>query len=145
MLHTQSHPIVQPPAQPFTEYFGFREALDRNNAIEEGLLVDVTELARPVFNVPVAMTRSVYELVESINYRDEFAKQWRIRSILVQARIAAKNSDPGMKSAAFSIKAFPGRQASSRIRLWIQIEKDKNRPVLTIMTDYEQHLLEVLS
>jgi len=95
--------------------------------------------------VPVAMTRNVFELIESIDYRDEFAKQWRIRSILVQARIAAKNSGPGLKCAAFDIKAFPGRHASSRIRLWIQIEKDDNRPVLIIMTDYEQHLLEVLA
>jgi len=143
MLHTQPHSII--PAQPFTEYFGYREALDRNNAIEEGLLVDVTELAKPIFNVPVAFTRSVFELIESVNNQDEFAKQWRIRSILVQARIAAKNSDPGLKSTAFSIKAFPGSLNSSRIRLWIQIETDENRPVLTIMTDYEQRLLGVLS
>jgi len=134
------------PSQPVSDYFDFRDAIDRNHAISEGFLVDVSSLAEHLFQVPVVFTRKVWELCVAMHWQDAFNQQWRVRSILCQARVAAKHAAPDLTKTWFDVKPYPRKALNhDRIRLWLVVETEQNKPVLTIMTHGEYCSLEVLS
>jgi len=126
---------VQSPVQPRSEFFSWHDALDRQHAIQEGFLVDVSSLAWSLFDVPVALTRDVWDLCVAMDCRDQIIQQWRICSIICQARFAAQHADPGTICVHFDVAI--GR-VRPKIRLWLRVETDRGGPVLTIMTDDER-------
>ena len=129
---------VRPPVQPRSEFFSWHDALDRQHAIREGFLVDVSSLAVSFFDVPVALTRNVWDLCVAMDWREQFIQQWRICSIVCQARVAAQHAAPGSIEAHFDVRRHTLGSLRPKIRLWLRIEADRGRPVLTIMTDDER-------
>jgi len=139
MMHsTNLTKAVSPPIQPRSEFFSWRDAIDREHAIREGFLVDVSSLAASFFDVPVAITRNVWDLCVAMDWREQFIQQWRICSIVCQARVAAQHANPGAVEAHFDVRRHKRGSLRSKIRLWLRIEADRGRPALTIMTDDER-------
>lgn len=66
--------------------------------------VDVTEFAKPFFDVPVYFSRDVWELCLAMNHADEFRQGFRIKSLLVQSKIHIKNACPQSTELAFVIR-----------------------------------------
>lgn len=67
-------------------------------------LVDVTELARPFFKVPVWLDRDCWHLCAAMSDADEFRQNFRIKSLLVQTKIAIKHADSRLCEWSFNIK-----------------------------------------
>ena len=118
-------------------FFSFRDFSSRQDALEEGYLIDVSALSS-TFEVPVAMTREVWELCVTTDHNDIFNQQWRVTSLLTQAKVAVKQSPDHATEAFFEVKQFPRSSLSylNKLRLWIVVSLgDQNEPVLTIMLD----------
>jgi Family of unknown function (DUF6573) len=131
------------PFKTFTKAFFRPRAQSRRQNLDDGWLVDVSDLAKAYFNVPVAMTRDVWELCIAMNSSESFAQQFRLCSLLCQAKMAAMHTVPHAREVTFDIKPFPRNSQSfkQKIKLCLRIETDQEQPVLTLMLD-EQRLGE---
>ncbi len=118
-------------------FFSFRDFKERKEAIDQGYLINVSELSSQ-FNADIAITREVWELYVTVNEPDWFKEQFRAASLLAQAKIAIKHADPHASEVFFEVKRFPRKIQSylNKIRLWLVVSSgDNNEPVLTIMLD----------
>ena len=130
----QNHHSIHPA------FFSFRDLPSRQQAIEEGYLVDVSSISK-TFNVPVAMTREVWENCVVVKQADAFREGFRTISILMQAKIAIKQAPADVTEVSFDVKQFPWntRSHKNKQRLWVAVSLgDKHEPVLTVMLD-SQH------
>lgn len=110
----------------------------RAQAIEDGVLVDVTETALEAgFNLPFAMTAEVWRMIEKIpeKYRHEDV-QGRLWDVLMVARHAAIHSAAGEGMIFFEVILHHGRGSKSRLKLHIG-PGDDGSPVLTLMLPWQ--------
>lgn len=118
-------------------------AYTRAQAIEDGLLVDVSETAREAgFRWPVALTRAVWDMVEQIpeskrGLQDEAGRLW---DVLWMASLAARNAQPGQERVLYQL--LMDRQGTRKrlLQLAIQIggaAPDDPQPCITIMLPEE--------
>ena len=129
------------PKTPLTEFFSFKDAINRQHALDEGFLIDVSSLATKFFHVPVAMTREVWERCVAMNHTELFKQQFIVTSILCQAKAAIKHAKPHATEVSFDVQRFPGNTKThlDQQRLWVVVSSgDQNESVLTLMLD-SQH------
>jgi hypothetical protein len=114
-------------------------AYTRAEAIEDGVLVDVTETAREAgFRVPVALTRGVW--TEAVEWdeangapQDEDGRLW---DVLWMAWVAARGrrNDDRLTYEVFRIPNEPRATVARRIELVLHIGPgDEGEPVVTVM------------
>jgi len=109
-------------------------AYSRAQAIEDGLLVDVSDLAREAgFVLSVAVTRTVWaECVEVHDGGADQDEQGRLWDVLFMLRIAIKMLGPNESRLKFTVMV---RNRTARL---VELEAvcgpgDDARPVITIM------------
>ena len=107
----------------------------RKQAIEDGVLVDVSETAKEAgFKWPVAMTAEVWGLIESIpeKFKHEDV-QGRLWDVLWMARHAITKAKPGEDEILYDLILH--QEDSNRLRLKIHCGPGDavDEPVLTIM------------
>lgn len=109
----------------------------RADAITDGVLVDVSEWASPRemmggFTIPVAVTRSVWELIEA-SKRSTQDTRGRAHDVLWMARMASRRHEHGTDAYPFSVRI--GRR---RVHLYVHIGPgDSGERVATIMLPTE--------
>lgn len=106
----------------------------RRQALEDGVLVEVTEAARRAgFKWPLAMTAEVWGLIERVP--EKFGHediQGRLWDVLIMARRAIRMSNPGDQEIPFDVMLH--QKDTSRLQLKIHCSPgDNGEPVLTIM------------
>lgn len=116
----------------------FGEVIDsysRAQALEDGFLVDVSEVAREAgIKFPVALTRPVYdsfvEIPEGVECQDESGRLW---DILWMFRHAIKTSDGG-SIILFNLQVRNDNKRPKRVTLKAVFGPGDNfEPVITIM------------
>lgn len=120
---------------PMSELFGeVIYAYSRKQALEDGVLVDVTETAKEAgFNWPFAMTAEVWGLIETIpkKFAHEDAKG-RLWDVLMLARFAIKKARPGAEEILYDVILHQSH--ANRLRLKLHCGPgDDGVPVLTLM------------
>ena len=117
-------------------------AYTRAQALDDGTLVDVTDLARDAgFKIPVALTAKVWadcvawDQAREVAPQDETGRLW---DVLTMARMAVR-SQINVHRARFSVlRVASGHLRSSRTRLDVLIGSgDQGEPVITIMQPEE--------
>lgn len=119
----------------------------RAQAIDDGVLVDVSETAREAgFTVPVAMTRTVWSLVEpTARECDEFFQSvnGRLWDVLMMAHFAIKRSRGGgtelLYEVLFEMRGRSGyRDTQHRVKLKLHSGPgDGGEHVITLMLPEE--------
>lgn len=121
-------------------------AYTRTQALEDGVLVDVTGVAQEAgFHIPVAMTIAAW--TDSVEWTEADSKRQtkqdqsgRLWDVLWMAYLAARSSDKGSRKA-FQLLRIPrgGRGVRPRLTtLHMQIGPgDEGEPVITIMQSHE--------
>ena len=91
-MQTQPQPSTKPTSS-MTELFGdVISAYTRQQAIEDGCLVDVSTVAREAgFRWPVAVTRRLWDMIENPPNRHEDA-QGRLWDVVWMAKLAARRN-----------------------------------------------------
>jgi len=113
----------------------------RRDALEDGVLVDVTELGREAgFRLPLAVTR---EMWDSLVVPDELARQMgqseqgRIWDILQVLRITIQQAD-SQQQICFSVSfAVQGREPVTFTLKAVCGPDDDNIPCITLMLPHE--------
>lgn len=123
----------------------------RAQAIEDGVLVDVTDTAerRETFTIPVALTRAVYEDCVAWTKRDAKKnpcqdEKGRLWDVLYMAKIAAgraaRNTAGPTNEITYQIHRVPrvGHGRAKLVTLKLHIGGgDQGEPVVTIMQPHE--------
>jgi len=111
----------------------------RAQAIEDGVLIDVTEKAREAgINFPTAVTAAVWEqcvtVPEKAHCQDEIGRLWDILTVLRFTIIRSK----GGQEVAFTVAVQngPGRPKPVRLKALCG-PGDSGEPVITIMLPHE--------
>ncbi len=134
--------------QSMTDFFGpVIHAYTRAQAIEDGVLVDVSETAKKAgFKIPVALTRAVWEDCVAWNdddnkrqtYQDESGRLWDVVYMLF---FAIKSSRSNGEVKLYQLRRVPrgGRgHMAHEVTLKSHIGPgDNGEPVITIMLPYE--------
>jgi hypothetical protein len=112
-------------------------AYTRAQALEDGVLADISELAREAgFKFPVAVTQGVWEILNPTNElkaagQDLTERTWDLLTILRHAIRAASNTD-AIRFAPLFLRE-PG-QKIERIDMWAKCGPgDEAEPVITVM------------
>ena len=128
-----------PQAKSPSEIFGdLISQYTRRQAIEDGVLVDVSEMAREAgFKYPFAMTAEVWSLIQNIperySYEDVRGRLW---DVLMMARHAIAKATPGADEILFDLILH--QADSNRLRLKIHCGPDDNgEAVLTVMFQHQ--------
>ncbi|MBY0514105.1 MAG: hypothetical protein K2P78_09370 [Gemmataceae bacterium] len=113
-------------------------AYSRREAIADGVLVDVSELARRAgFCVPVATTAAVHQQVvrvpEGVGCQDESARLW---DVLNCCRVAALAHRSSSSELCFEVLVQYERQRKVRLKS-VCGPGDDGRPCVTIMLPEE--------
>ena len=122
-------------------------AYTRAQALEDGVLVDVSEMAREAgFKVPVAVTRAVWDqyiewTVEDTNNQTVQDERCRLWDVLWRLMFAIKTTDSEADPIIYQFDMIP-RDGKSRSAKRIKLKSfigggDKREPVLTIMLPTE--------
>ncbi len=88
-----------PDPEPGTAFGPVIDAYTRAQAIEDGILVDVSDSARQAgFKIPVAVTRSVWERLVALpegylGFQDESGRLWDVLWMAHYYAVRASNSD----------------------------------------------------
>jgi len=122
-------------------------AYTRAQALEDGVLVDVSETAREAgFKIPVAVTRAIWDQciewtdkdTDNQTIQDEAGRLWDVLSMLM---FAIKRDRSGTDRLVYQLAVIPrdGKSHSpKRIKLKSCIYGgDKSEPVITIMLPNE--------
>lgn len=113
-------------------------AYTRAQALADGVLVDVSEVAREAgFKVPVALTAAVWadcvawDNQREVAYQDESGRLW---DVLAMASFEAR-AHRGAQRVSFSLLRVPsGCLRPARVRLVLHIGPgDEGEPVITIL------------
>ena len=110
----------------------------RAQAIEDGVLVDVTERAKEAgFKWPFAMTAEVWQLIEQIppNYSHEDI-EGRLWDVLMVARYRIAKAGKGEDSVFF--EPILHHNGGDKVKLKLQVGPgDDSNPVLTLMLPWQ--------
>lgn len=123
-------------------------AYTRQQAVEDGVLVDVTETAQKAnIRFPVALTRAVFEdcvawskkdAKESRHLQDESGRLWDVVWLLYLAMRSAKNQQ---SEVVFQLHRIPRPGSESKkkqVQLRAQVHPgDHAEPVVTVMLLHE--------
>ena len=119
------------------EFFGKPNfSYSRSNAIEDGMLVDVTTTASEAgFNYPVALTRGVWdqyvEVPEGVEGQDQNGRLWDILNML---NFAIKSRKESESSLIFSVHVRNNNRKPKPVRLKsVCGPGDDLKPAITIM------------
>lgn len=155
MSNNDSSPPVDPAVQAFTDLFhaageacGIFDGAEvissysRAQAIDDGTLVDVSEMARQAgFRFPVAVTRAVHEAYVKLTpaakraCNDERGRLW---DILWMARCAIKTAPNGTDTVVYALHVVTEQVRPSLVHLKMVIGPgDDAEPVITIMEPEE--------
>ncbi len=112
----------------------------RAQAIEDGVLVDVSSVAREAgIKFPVALTATVWakyvQVPEAVPCQDESGRLWDILWMLRCAIIASKHQEPG-EPLLYRLVVRNGQRPSRRDRVTLKSvcgPGDNAEPVITIM------------
>jgi hypothetical protein len=117
------------------ELFGeIISSYSRAQAIEDGVLVDISELAREWFKYPVAVTSRVFRLLNDTHQPDQSLAK-RTRDLLVTLRLKIQFSEKAADTVYFA-PYFNTKEHSDmrRYNLWSKCGPgDTAEPVITIM------------
>jgi hypothetical protein len=110
----------------------------RANAIADGVLVDVSDMAKEAgFRWPVAVTRSVWDEVVTPTPHDAQhgqSEKGRLWDVLWMARLAAKANKDDRDSVLFQvIVLYDQKQKKVTLKLALSFESPQGGPCLTIM------------
>jgi len=118
----------------------------RAQALEDGVLVDVTDTAREAgFKVPVALTRAVWALVEptkeetEVDLQDAQGRLWDLLSVAAWRARTAPGSDELRFGVLFRLRGRPGVRAGMH-KTELKLHSgpgDGGEHVLTIMLPEE--------
>ncbi len=111
----------------------------RAQAIEDGALVDVSELARDAgFRVSVAITAALHGLLSDIPTGSGEDYTGRLWDVLWMASLAARRGANSDRVHFEVIVNQPGKPRGALVKLWSQIGPgDTWEPVITIMLEGE--------
>lgn len=117
-------------------------AYTREQAIADGVLIDVSDLAKEAgFKWPVAVTLAVWHGVVTPTPHDERegqSKKGRLWDILNMARLAAKANKDDRDSVLFKVLVLRDRKQQTIIlKLVLSAEAPDGGPCLTIMLPNE--------
>lgn len=107
----------------------------RRRAIQDGVLIDVSETAKECgFAFPVAITSAVsaecVRVPEGCDFQDEKGRLW---DVLWMARVAIQQSHaPNPTPFGVSVQTAQGQRRTVRLRVECHLGDD-GKPVLTIM------------
>lgn len=134
--------IQLPLPQPGDPLFGpVIYAYTRTQAIEDGVLVDVTETAKEVgFKLPVAITEALHNRLAPSKADAGFGQDYdsRLWDVLWIAAFTIKLADPGTDTVTFTVvlqeaEGKSGRPQNTDLRLRaICCSGDEGEPVVTI-------------
>jgi hypothetical protein len=109
-------------------------AYTREQAIEDGVLIDVTETARQLFKIPVAVTSALWALIEKpTKYQDTMGRLW---DVLWMAHMAAKGLSDNQDTLYYKLSLTDGRKKIQTLKM-VCDGGDDGEPVLTIMLSDE--------
>ena len=113
----------------------------RADAIEDGVLIDVTETAKEAgFTVPVAVTSAVYAKLLEPTAKDKEYRQsveGRLWDVLSMLRFAIRKAPKGARSIAYSVLvSHDGETVEEQLQSAIG-PGDHGEPVITIMLPVE--------
>ena len=113
------------------------DAYTRTNALEDGVLIDVTDTAKEAgFVYPVALTREVYckyvQVPNGVNCQDEQGRLWDILTMLRWAIKAVKGEKGPVKHFRLSVMRDDGRNQAIELKS-VCGPGDDWEPVITIM------------
>ena len=120
---------------PMNELYGdVVFSYSRKQAIEDGVLVDVSETAREAgFKWPFAMTAEVWALIEQIPAKFSHEDvQGRLWDVLMMARFAIKKAKPGEEEIFYEVILHQSNANHLRLKLHCG-PGDSAEPVLTLM------------
>lgn len=144
-MNQDPRPEEREPQEPRREENPFGElifAYTREQAISDGVLVDVSEVAKEAgFKMPVALTRAVFEnyvrVPEGVHAQDEAGRLW---DILHMTAFAARRCDPDASEIPVLLHVRnsnrPGTPPLVRLKAHCG-PGDRGEPVVTIMTPDE--------
>lgn len=121
----------------WAEFFGpVIHSYSRADAVADGYMVEVDAAkSRPFFTLPVAITRSVWDLIVDRGEASESTRAVRLADLLLCAKAAAVKA-AGEDLAAFTYEAWG--DAPVRASLFLHIgPADTAAPVITIMQPSE--------
>lgn len=109
----------------------------REQAIEDGVLVDVSETAKEAgFKWPVALTSSVWEMIENIppRHRGYQDIQGRLWDVLFMASMAARRNQGGSQEMFYRLILSHGRKKYAVLKMVSgPYGPDDPSPCITIM------------
>lgn len=125
-----------------TDEFTIIDAYTREQAIADGVLVDVSETAKEAgFKWPVAVTVAVWNDIVTPTPQDERegqSKEGRLWDILNVARLAAKANKDDSDAVLFKMLVQRGRkQETDTLKLVLSAEAPDGGPCLTVMLPEE--------
>jgi len=108
----------------------------RNQAIDDGVLVDVTEMAREAgFKVFVAITCTLHEIINTIPKNSCQDFEGRLWDVLYMGALAARNN-PTQSTILYVLRLTHGRKKNITLKMVIS-GGDNGEPVITIMLPEE--------
>lgn len=111
----------------------------RAQALADGELVDVTQHAKGYFKVPVAVTRSVWEIIDRAVKNEKHLNDLNgvLHDVFHMARLAMQQTKEDQTTVAFTV-IIVGAGRKRNYRLFVNIGPgDKAEPVLTFMQPHE--------
>lgn len=144
-VNTEGWEVVATLAQLEDPFFGAEviHSYSRAQAIEDGVLVDVTSTAREAgITFPVAMTRSAFEdLVawapENGAWQDESGRLWDVVNMTRFAILRGRDTDR-VRVDLLRVPNRPGARRAESAHCWAQCGPgDDAAPVITLMRDGE--------
>ena len=109
-------------------------AYTRCQALEDGMLINVSELAREAgFSYPVAVTAALWEdilaIPESKGFQDTTGRLW---DVLNMGRFAIRRAKPGETELLYRLIMHVGRSTYYTVKL-VCGPGDEGEPVITLM------------
>ena len=119
----------------------------RKQAIDDGLLVDVTEVARQMgILYPVALSRAVFDDSVSWSAKDDAKAFWpqdesgRLHDLVWLLYLAMRGAKPGEARVSFDLNRVPrpGKGKKRKVSLRAEVHGgDNGEPVVTVMLPNE--------
>jgi hypothetical protein len=124
------------------EEFTIISLYTRDQAIADGFLVDVSDLAKEAgFKWPVAVTRAVWDDIVTPTPQDQQqgqSEKGRLWDILSMARLAAMSNEDDREAMLFQVLVLcDGKHQKVTLKLVLSFESSDGGPCLTIMLPNE--------
>ena len=114
------------------------EAYSRKQAIEDGVLIDVSDIAREAgFRYPVAVTRALWEDIASIPHGKEYQdREGRLWDVLWMGLVAIRNNKRTASFLFYDLILDRGHRKSYTVKM-VCGPGDTAEPVITLMRPSE--------